>query len=74
MSAFLKKLIDFKTVNLKTRIITGLLMGFLNTVVVYLSDVVFDWSNLNFDYYGFYFLWMSIFGFFFAGVMVRKNF
>lgn len=74
MSTFFKNLIDFKKINLKTRIISGLFMGFINTLVVYLADVVFDWSDLGFDYYGFYFTWMSIFGFFFAGVMIKKNF
>jgi hypothetical protein len=74
MASIFKNLIDFKKINLKTRIITGFVMGLINTIIVYLADVVFDWSDLSFDYYGFYFIWMSIFGFFFAGIMIKKNF
>ncbi len=74
MSSFFKNLYDFKKVNLKTRIIAGLSMGLLNTIIVYLADVFFNWSDLGIDYYGFYFIWMSIFGFFFAGIFIKKNF
>lgn len=74
MATIFKNLFDLKKINVKTRIISGLLMGLINTLVVYLADVVFDWSDLEFDYYGFYFIWMSIFGFFFAGIMLKKSF
>ena len=49
-------------------------MGFLNTIIVYLFDLVFDLSDLRIDYYCFYFVGMTIFGFFFSGNMIKKDF
>jgi hypothetical protein len=49
-------------------------MGVLNTIFVYLIDLVFDLSELGIDYYGFYLMWMSIFGFFFSGILIKKDF
>jgi hypothetical protein len=71
---FFKNLFDFKKVSFKTRIITGLVMGILNTIIVYLIDLVFDLSDLGIDYYGFYFVGMTIFGFFFSGIIIKKDF
>lgn len=72
--SLLKNLFDFKKICLKTRIITGLVMGVLNTTFLYLIDLVFDLSELGIDYYGFYFVWMCIFGFFFSGIMIKTDF
>jgi hypothetical protein len=72
--SFFKNLFDFKKISFKTRIITGLVMGVLNTIFVYVIDLVFDLSDLGIDYYCFYFLWMTIFGFFFSGIMIKKDF
>ncbi|AUC80125.1 hypothetical protein CW736_12425 [Nonlabens sp. MB-3u-79] len=73
--SFFKNLFDFKKkISFKTRIITGLVMGFLNTIIVYLFDLVFDLSDLRIDYYCFYFVGMTIFGFFFSGNMIKKDF
>ncbi|MFT7285835.1 MAG: hypothetical protein ACI90Q_002639, partial [Nonlabens sp.] len=41
---------------------------------VLFADFIFDWSDLGWDYYLFYFVIMAIFAFFFAGMTLKKNF
>ncbi|MFT7084064.1 MAG: hypothetical protein ACJAT0_002561 [Nonlabens sp.] len=65
---------DFNKINVKTRSIYGFLFSLANMLLVLFADFIFDWSDLGWDYYLFYFVIMAIFAFFFAGMTLKENF
>ncbi|MEN8817473.1 MAG: hypothetical protein ABF274_11475 [Nonlabens sp.] len=69
-----KSILDFIRINIKTRVIYGLIYGAAVTLCTFFADFIFDLSDLGWDYYLASFLGMSIFGFFFAGIALKKNF
>lgn len=65
---------DFNKVNIKTRMIHGVLYGIAVPLFTYIADIIFDLSDLGWDYYIASAIGMFIFGFFYAGIALKESY